>query len=169
LRAAAKRDKALADRATLTEELSMTRIGRSAVRRSVTHGTLVRLCGLALACCGIGAPTGQAVATVGDAKEIFDILDENGDGAVTREEFTRMKTEIFYRALKDMDQEQRLAPSDINITPQAFADADLDGDGKISGAEFVQAPFTQFEAIDTNGDRKITLEEFRELLRQYRL
>ena len=146
----------------------MTRIGRSAVRRSVTHGAVVRLCGLVLACCGIGAPTDQAVATVGDETEIFDILDENGDGAVTREEFTRTKTEIFYRALKNLDQEQRVAPSDINITPQAFAEADLDGDGKMSGAEFVQAPFTQFEAIDADGDQKITLEEFKEFLRQYR-
>jgi Ca2+-binding EF-hand superfamily protein len=88
---------------------------------------------------------------------------------VTREEFLRMKTEIFYRALKDLDRDQRLGPEDIHITPEAFAEADLNGDGKISGSEFVQAHFTQFEAIDANGDQKITFEEFREFRKQYRL
>jgi hypothetical protein len=169
LRAAAKRDKALANRATLSGEWFMIRIGRGALRRHVTRGMLVCLFGLALGCCGIGSPTGQAAAAGGEATEIFGILDENRDGVVTREEFTRMKTEIFYRALRNLDQEQRLSPQDINITPQAFADADLDGDGKMSGAEFVQAPFTQFEAIDADRDQKITLEEFRELIQKYGL
>ena len=61
-----------------------------------------------------------------------------------------------------------LEPEEINITPQAFADADRNGDGKISGAEFVQARFTQFEAIDASGDQEITFEEFREFIQQYR-
>jgi Ca2+-binding EF-hand superfamily protein len=146
----------------------MTRIGRGALRRPLTQGTLVHLLGLVVACCAIGSATGQADAAVGDATEVFGILDENGDGVVTREEFTRMKTEIFYRALKNLDQEQRLSPSDINITPGAFADADLDGDGKLSGSEFVQAPFGQFDAIDANGDQKIEIEEFRDFIQQYR-
>ena len=76
---------------------------------------------------------------------------------------------MFYSALRNLDQDQRLSPEDINITPEAFADADLNGDGKISGAEFVQARFTQFEAIDASGDQEITFEEFREFMQQYRL
>ena len=139
----------------------MIRIGRGAPWRPVTHATFAYLFGLVLACCVLGAPTGQAPAAGDNSSEIFAILDPNGDGTVTREEFLRMKTEIFYRRIKNLDQDQRLGPQDVNITPEAFAEADLNDDGKLSGAEFVQAPFIQFDAIDANSDQKIDIEEFR--------
>jgi Ca2+-binding EF-hand superfamily protein len=60
-----------------------------------------------------------------------------------------------------------LEPDDINVTPQVFNQADLNGDGKLSGAEFVQARFTQFDSVDANGDQKITSEEFQAFARQY--
>jgi Ca2+-binding EF-hand superfamily protein len=147
----------------------MVRNRRSAPRRPVNCAMLAPFFGLAFALCAIATPPGRLSAQVDDSRSMFDILDENRDGVVTREEFLRMKTEIFYRALKDLDRDQSLGPEDIHITPQAFADADLNGDGRISGAEFVQAPFTQFEAIDANGDQKITFEEFRDFRQQYRL
>jgi Ca2+-binding EF-hand superfamily protein len=147
----------------------MIRIGRGAPWLPVTSATFAYLFGLSLACCVLGTAPCQALAAGDNSSEIFAILDPNGDGTVTREEFLRMKTELFYRALKNLDQDQRLGPQDINITPEAFADADLNGDGKLSGAEFVQAPFIQFEAIDASSDRKITIEEFREFIQQYRL
>jgi Ca2+-binding EF-hand superfamily protein len=102
-----------------------------------------------------------------DTREVFDILDGNDDGLINRQEFLRTKTEVFYRFLKTVDLDQHLDPEDINITPEAFAEADLNGDGKMTGAEFVQAPFSQFDSIDTNGDQEITFEEFREFVRRY--
>ena len=89
--------------------------------------------------------------------------------AATRATAHFSHTTCLYRALTDMDQDQRLNPEEINLTPQAFADADLDGDGQLSGAEFVQARFMQFEAIDANGDQEITPEEFRTFMTQYHL
>jgi EF hand/EF-hand domain pair len=108
-----------------------------------------------------------ATAADQDVREIMEILDENGDGLVAREEFLRRKTVIFSRAISNRSSERRMRPGDINVTPEAFADADLDGDGELSGAEFVQASFTRFEAIDANSDQKITFEELRTLVQQY--
>ena len=110
---------------------------------------------------------GKGLGTRMTLKEVFDILDANHDGVVTRQEFLRNKTEVFYFFLKEVGMDQHLDPGDIKITPAAFAEADLNGDGKLSGAEFVEAPFSQFDAIDRNGDGEITFEEFRELERRY--
>jgi Ca2+-binding EF-hand superfamily protein len=168
LPSAAKRDKAIADRATPERTQPMIRIDRSVPRRPMTCVKLGHFLSLALALGTIGTPGDRATAA-DDAREIFDILDDDRDGLVRREEFLRTKIDVFYRALKNVDQDQRLGPEEINITPEAFADADLNGDGKISGSEFVQARFTQFEAIDASGDQEITFEEFREFMRQYQL
>jgi Ca2+-binding EF-hand superfamily protein len=146
----------------------MIRIDRRAPRRPVTCAKLANLFALALALGTIGNP-GDRARAADASREIFDILDEDGDGVVRREEFLRTKIEVFYTALRNVDQDQRLGPDDIDITPEAFADADLNGDGKISGAEFVQARFTQFEAIDASGDQEITFEEFRGFMQQYQL
>ena len=135
-------------------------IDRSAPPRPAMSTTLGHLLALALA---------FAVAGAADAEDRprFTILDEDGDGVITKIEFLRNKTKIFFRAVKDIDQDQRLGPGEINITPQAFDEADLNGDGKLSGAEFVQARFTQFDSVDANGDQKITSEEFQAFARQY--
>ena len=142
-------------------------IGRGAPPR--TRAALGQLCGLALAYGALCAAAGPAAAAYVDLGESFHLLDDDRDGVIGRGEFLRRKTTIFYRALTDMDQDQRLNPEEINLTPEAFADADLDGDGQLSGAEFVQARVMQFEAIDATGDQEITPEEFRTFMTQYHL
>jgi Ca2+-binding EF-hand superfamily protein len=134
-----------------------------------TRAALLQLCGLALTCGALWAAAEPAAAAYVDLGESFDLLDENRDGVIARGEFLRRKTAIFYRALTDLDRDQRLNPGEINLTPEAFADADLDRDGQLSGAEFVQARFMQFEAIDADGDQEITPEEFRAFMGQYHL
>lgn len=140
-------------------------IGRDAPPR--TRNALARLCGLALAFAALGAALDRAAAAEIDLGQSFDILDEDRDGVVGRGEFLRRKTAIFYHGLTDLDRDQRLNPGEINLKPQAFADADLDGDRKLSGSEFVQARFMQFEAIDANGDQEITAGEFRTFMAPY--
>jgi Ca2+-binding EF-hand superfamily protein len=140
-------------------------IGRGAAPR--TRAAFGQLCGVALALGAIATAFDRAYAANVNLSDIFDILDADRDGVVGRAEFLRKKTEVFYRALTDLDGDQRLRPDEINITSQAFAEADRNGDGMMSGSEFVQARFMQFDAIDASGDQEITLEEFREFIPQY--
>jgi Ca2+-binding EF-hand superfamily protein len=143
-------------------------IDRSAPPRPAMSTTLGHLLALALAFAVAGAAAEHARAADADDRPRFTILDEDDDGVVTKIEFLRNKTKIFFRAVKDhIDQDPRLGPDEINVTPQAFDEADLNGDGKLSGAEFVQARFTQFDSVDANGDQKITSEEFQAFARQY--
>ena len=71
-------------------------------------------------------------------KEVFDILDANDD--VCARQLLLKKGEVFYLFLKEVGLDRHLDPGDIKITPEAFAEADLNGDGKLSGAEFIEAP-----------------------------
>ena len=110
---------------------------------------------------------GEGLGTRMTLEEVVDILDANHDGVVTRQEFLLKKGEVFYLFLKEVGLDQHLVPGDINITTEAFGEADLNGDGKLSAVEFIEAPFSRFDAIDRNGDGEFTFEEFREFEQRY--
>jgi Ca2+-binding EF-hand superfamily protein len=99
-------------------------------------------------------------AGAADLRAIFVLMDENGDGVVNRQEFERRNIEVFFLHLPQQSDVTSVALADTELTPEAFREADLNGDGKLSGSEFLQARFAQFDIYDANHDQKITLEEF---------
>lgn len=104
-------------------------------------------------------------ADAGSPEEIFQVLDKNGDGVVERFEFDVKKMEIFY--IRDIEKDINLSIEETNLTPEAFRGADADGDGKLSGYEFIRASFTQFDSADGNTDGLISREEFQAFYWQF--
>jgi EF hand domain-containing protein len=75
--------------------------------------------------------------------EVFRLLDGDGDGTVSAAEWRERKMVLFY--LLDADNDIYLERGEVpGMSEDAFAAADLDGDGRLSGFEFNQATFTQF-------------------------
>ena len=54
----------------------------------------------------VGAIEADRALGAEDPREVFDILDENRDGLVERQEFVRAKTEVFYQFLKRVPLDQ---------------------------------------------------------------
>jgi hypothetical protein len=54
---------------------------------------------------------GKGLGTRMTLKEVFDILDANHDGVVTRQEFLRNNTQVFYLFLKEVGVDQHLTPA----------------------------------------------------------
>jgi Ca2+-binding EF-hand superfamily protein len=89
---------------------------------------------------GDGQVTRQEADDAG--KRLFDKFDRNADGAVTRDE-----AEAGARALRQEELAAR------------FKQLDENGDGKLSGPES-QMPPQAFLKLDTNKDHALSLEEF---------
>ena len=105
------------------------------------------------------APGGAA-----GTRELFDFLDANRDGVIDRTEWNIRKMRIF--TARDQDRDDRLGPRDLPaVGPEAFAAADIDGNGYIDALEFNQAPFMKFEAVQAEG-RVITYDGFEAFVRQ---
>jgi Ca2+-binding EF-hand superfamily protein len=94
-----------------------------------------------------------------DVAAVFAIFDSNGDGVIDRTEFDLNKIKVI--SVLDRNRNDHLDRDEVKISDEKFQAADQDGDGKISGFEFVESPFGKFEALDANGDGLVTLEEFR--------
>ncbi len=91
--------------------------------------------------------------------DVFRLLDVNGDGTVSPAEWRERKMALFY--LLDADNDIYLERREVpGMVEDAFAAADLDHDGRLSGFEFNQATFTQFETADRDRAGAVTFEQF---------
>ena len=110
---------------------------------------------------------GQQQSPAGQ-QAIWDNADKNKDGFIDRIEFLEVMTDAFF--FVDTDKDGYLTLVEIRrivgtMDPKQFEDADRDKNGKLDIYEYESAISKDFDAADTNGDGKITVEEFK-LLRQ---
>ena len=126
---------------------------------------IIPLAFLSLAAC---AP---ALAQQHDGTRMLDQMekaDANGDGAVSRTEFTAFRASQFGRL--DRNKDGFITDSDIPKMVQSRLPAEMSGDklrasfdankdGKVSEAEFVNGPSVLFDRADTNGDNMVSKAE----------
>jgi Ca2+-binding EF-hand superfamily protein len=108
----------------------------------------------------------------------FARVDANSDGAIDKDEVTKLRAETFSRLDKDGDGIVTQAEADAakkrareratGSNKTLFEQADANGDGKVTREEYLGAPRPIFDRADANKDGKLTPEEFRAFADQVR-
>ncbi len=93
---------------------------------------------------------------IAEARRRFQVVDRNGDGKLDRFEFRLNSVKLM--GLIDDNKDGFITRDETLLSPEQFALFDLDGDGKISAIEFVDA--RTFRTIDTKKQGFITFEEY---------
>lgn len=96
-------------------------------------------------------------ASLEQLRETFRQLDANADGQVSITEFANRKIYVF--GLHDTNGDSSVERAEVDLDAHQFHTADKDGDGHISGLEFIEAPIGQFRTYDTDGNGYLTFEE----------
>ncbi len=101
-----------------------------------------------------------------DWRERFQVHDRNADDRIDRAEFQEWMVEVFFH--RDQAKKGYLTFEDLKdvMTPQKFAAADRNGDGKLWLDEFLNALFQDFEAIDGNKEGSITVRQIQAYIQQ---
>ncbi len=113
------------------------------------------------------APPVQQAATrskgdrMAQAKERFELVDQNGDGRIDEFEYRFASVQLL--GLIDVNEDGYIMIDETVLGAEAFKRLDQDGDGRISDIEFNDARV--FREIDRKGRGYITLEDFLEFMK----
>ncbi len=107
-------------------------------------------------------PLGTSLAlTDQEVQAIFRMLDTNGDGKITREEFSANKVKLVYSNVR-IAGAPPLTFEQTRLSRAFFDAADKDHDGTLSPVEIMDA--LPFELADPDHKGYIDLEDMRRLL-----
>jgi Ca2+-binding EF-hand superfamily protein len=102
-------------------------------------------CGLGVAL-ALASPHQARAYTAKEAKAIFDILDDDHDGKVTKLEFEAEKIDAFYFRNRKNPEDTHLKYEETGLSRAFFDKADQGHKGYLTGLDFVDA--IHFEDID---------------------
>jgi Ca2+-binding EF-hand superfamily protein len=122
------------------------------------HLRAARIAAAALGFAILVLAAGRAGAyTAQEAKEVFDILDTNHDGKVTKLEFETNKIDAFYFRNRKNQQDPRLRFEETGLSRAFFDQADHGHKGYLTGLDLVDA--IRFDQIDVRHRGYITFED----------
>lgn len=108
-------------------------------------------------------PAAQALDE-GRLKKLFDLLDGDGNGEITRPEYETGLGLVFFTL--DGNGDFALTDDEIRLTPEAF-DHIAGDDDRIDGLEFFTADVASFEAIDGDNNLVVTFPELLSYIEKY--
>lgn len=133
----------------------------TALKRRPFDRSAARIIGAAAALWALSSSIDCAWAyTDKEVSKIFDMLDTNGDGRITREEYSANKVKMIYRNMQTSA--TTLTFEQTKLSRAFFDAADTDHDGTLSPVEIMDA--LPFEAVDTNRKGYISRDDLRRFL-----
>ena len=97
--------------------------------------------------------------TEDQAREAHALVDTNDNGSVDREEFYRRMVDIFY--LNDVDKDGYLNREELQAIREGmvYEPADLNRDGKLTIAEYIDQRFEAFHDADADSNGLLSVDE----------
>lgn len=125
----------------------------------------------------LSPPASAQALTQQEIDRRFKMLDSNGDGRISKDEFELNKVYAFFTPLQRtssgsaevpgmIDRQVAVTRANSRLKPEVFDTLNVSGTGVLTGSEIIGSDMMRFENIDTNGDGYIDRAEFEAFIKK---